>query len=179
MQQGHHPGLTLDSDSMAPLLRCGDQIFLEPVAYTQLRPGDVITVLKQSQFLTHRYWGTIRKGNSVFLITRGDRPLIFDPLWPASSLVGRVVACHRRGRRLNLKEGPGARLNRRLAGLAMAELRWVAGIDGDLFFSSAAQVKEVNIAVAGRQKLFAARLLRRFFLLFALITAEFATSVAR
>lgn len=130
MQRGETPSLTLTSDSMLPLLRRGDQVQVEPVTAAQLRPGDVVTLVDErdrTQLLTHRYWGRIAQDDGRTLVTRGDRPLWFDPPCPERNLVGRVMARRRDGRYLSLEDGAGAWLNRRLAWLAQVEMRWLTG----------------------------------------------------
>jgi hypothetical protein len=129
MQQGHHPLLTVASNSMAPLLRHHDQVCVAPVTVAQLQPGDIITIAAESQLLTHRYWGTLTAREEVRLLTRGDRPLNFDTPWPAANLLGRVIARRRRGRDLSLARGSGRWLNHHLTWLATTELSWLTGSD--------------------------------------------------
>ncbi len=117
MAQGEMPFLTISSGSMAPLLKIGDQIGLEPIAPSRLSLGDIVTVAPEGDLLTHRFWG-MKDGQ---LRTRGDRPLLFDPLWPPDCLLGRVVVRKRNGRTLSFTSGRGKRLNRHLAWLIMTE----------------------------------------------------------
>ena len=117
LEQGDTPFLTISSDSMAPLLKTGDQVGLEPVEPFQLNPGDIITLAPEGDLLTHRFWGM---GNGC-LRTRGDRPLVFDPLWTSDCLLGRVIVRKRNGRSLSFTSGWGQRLNRHLAWLIKLE----------------------------------------------------------
>lgn len=132
MARGDQPALTLTSDSMAPLLRTGDQIRIAPAAVDALQPGDIVTFIDDSdavQLMTHRFWGSVRQADQTLIVTRGDRPLWFDRPFGAGRLVGRAVARLRDGRELRLDTGSGARLNRRLAGLAGRDIAQLAGVE--------------------------------------------------
>ncbi len=117
LTQGQTPFLTVSSASMTPLLKTGDQIGLEPATLSQLQPGDIITLAPEGDLLTHRFWG-LENGQ---LRTRGDRLLLFDPLWPADCLLGRVSVRRRNGRSLSFTSGQGQRLNKHLARLSQIE----------------------------------------------------------
>ncbi len=132
MQLGQKPNLTLTSNSMSPLLKSGDQVTIQPVLNAQLQTGDIITVIDShdtTQLLTHRYWGTAHRHESVQVITRGDRPLFFDPPISPEKIVGMVILRRRNGRILNLQQGKGKWLNRQLTALAALEIKWLIGID--------------------------------------------------
>jgi signal peptidase I len=123
LHQGQVTRLTVSSSSMAPLLHPGDEILLEPVAGEELIVGDVITLVSPEGLLTHRYWATQNGPTGPWLLTRGDRPLVFDPPWPSDAVVGRMVAWVRGGRELALTTSRGRRLNRHLIWLAKMEYR--------------------------------------------------------
>lgn len=132
MARGDQPALTLTSDSMAPLLRTGDQIRIAPAAVDGLQPGDIVTFIDDSdavQLMTHRFWGSVRQADQTLIVTRGDRPLWFDRPFMAGRLVGRAVARLRHGRELRLDTGSGGWLNRRLAGLAGRDIAQLAGVE--------------------------------------------------
>ncbi len=119
---GRTPFLTLVSNSMAPLLRAGDQVGLELIAPAGLQPGDLVVLRTEADMVTHRFWGRTPAG----LITRGDRPLTFDAPWAEEDMVGRVI-CRRRGNReLSLQQGSGRALNRHLFWLARQETKLFA-----------------------------------------------------
>lgn len=124
--QGQTPRLTVSSGSMAPLLRVGDQIVLEAVAPEMLAVGDIVTVGAAAVVMTHRFWGRVDVGGRPYLLTRGDRPLIFDDPWPQEALIGRVNGRFRHNHYLDLTTGTGQRLNRRLRQLA----EWEADLWG-------------------------------------------------
>jgi signal peptidase I len=125
MHRGHSPRLTVTTKSMWPLLRPGDQIRLKPITIRQLQPGDIITFVAGDYLQTHRYWGTIATPEGEKLLTRGDRPLLFDAPTPIANLLGKVVARHRPTHALSLTTGWGGRLNQLLALVARIEYRWL------------------------------------------------------
>ncbi len=109
---------------MSPLLRLGDKILLETITPEQLKSGDIITLVWPNSLVTHRYWAKEGEPPAQRLLTRGDRPLVFDKPWPADALIGRVYGRSRNGRLLPLTHGAGLRLNHHLAWLANLEFRW-------------------------------------------------------
>ena len=123
LQQGQQPFVTITSGSMAPLLRRGDQVQVEAATWQALQPGDVVLVQAAVDLLTHRYWGSVQQEESVWLLLRGDRPLDFDGLLPASNLIGRVIRRRRQRHLLHLQHGAGGWLNRHLALLSRCEIR--------------------------------------------------------
>ncbi|MCB8945027.1 MAG: hypothetical protein H6658_14850 [Ardenticatenaceae bacterium] len=124
LHKGQHPQLTIDSPSMTPLLRPGDEIILETVTLDQLKPGDILTLTTAAYLQTHRYWGLQQVAGVSYLLTRGDRPLRFDQPWPVEHLIGRVLARRRQGHTLYLNTGWGKWLNTKLARLAQIEAHW-------------------------------------------------------
>jgi signal peptidase I len=93
--------LTLRGGSMAPLLRDGDVVCVEPGAP---RPGDVVVAERDGRLVTHRLV-SLSDGVAVM---RGDACRGDDPPLPVSALLGRVVRVKRRS--------PMARLVGRLLG---------------------------------------------------------------
>jgi hypothetical protein len=120
---GRHPYLTVRSDSMAPLLRRGDQIQLCPLSACALFVGEIIVLGTPEDLLAHRYWGSLETDGSSFVLTRGDRLAFFDPISPKAQVQAVVTMRRRAGRHLALDDGAGKWLNRRLARLADLEAR--------------------------------------------------------
>lgn len=123
--QGQTFYLTVRSDSMAPLLRRGDQIAVEATTPDQLRAGDIVVVNEGLDFLTHRYWG--QSEGKKRLVTRGDRSLVFDPPCEPQQLLGRVTARRRQQHTFALRRGTGGWLVAHLGQLALLEQRIFAG----------------------------------------------------
>lgn len=126
LAKGQHPRLTVSSNSMAPLLKRGDQIILAAIQPEQLKPGDIITLIDSGSaqsLLTHRIWAI--QGNVI--LTRGDHALVLDTPWPANAVLGRVTGRTRQQHTLSFQVGLGRWLDRRLAALAQQEQRWLTG----------------------------------------------------
>lgn len=121
LSEGQHPHLTIISDSMAPLLRTGDKVQLSQATANDLQTGDIAVFETDHVLMTHRFWGRMPRPDGPRLVTRGDRPMAFDPPWDPNQLVGRVTARQRRERQLTLDRGPGQYLNRLIAFLLRGE----------------------------------------------------------
>lgn len=126
LAQGQQPALTISSASMSPLLRPGDRVYLATAAPAALQPGEIITVLENDSLLTHRFWGRQQHHGRFYLLTRGDRPLQFDPAHPETALLGRVVARQRGRRYLDLTTGAGGWLTQHAGKAYRRYQRWVA-----------------------------------------------------
>jgi hypothetical protein len=155
MANGQMPFLTISSNSMAPLLKTGDQVGLEAVEPGQLRAGDIITLVQEGHLLTHRFWGLDGQGR---LHTRGDRPLAPDAPGKADQLLGRIVVRRRQNRELSLQTGIGRRLNHHLA--------WLVRVESSLLTGHAPSLTAPPMPPQKQGK-WAARLVRRFFLAWA------------
>lgn len=117
------PFLTISSNSMSPMLVRGDEIVLISAPTASLQPGEIVTLVAGTTFVTHRFWGRVGEQ----LVTKGDRSLAFDPPWMPADLLG-LVACRRRaGQLLPLNEGHAAKMNQRIFDVARLELRVFAG----------------------------------------------------
>lgn len=126
MRNGKKPFVSVISDSMAPLIRSGDDVQLETIERKELGKGDIVVINGISELITHRYWGALTEGDQAKLVTKGDRPQHFDPLREADKLIGLVIARRRDGRILRLNHGRGRWLNRQLARLAALDIRLFA-----------------------------------------------------
>ncbi|MGB1252065.1 MAG: hypothetical protein ACPG8W_15715 [Candidatus Promineifilaceae bacterium] len=110
--------LTVESDSMEPLLLVNERIQIETITVAQLELGDIVTVVASDALYTHRYFGCLTKHDARFLVTRGDQPLAYDPAWSEKQLLGRVTLCKKRETALDLRQGVGRRLNQHLTAIA-------------------------------------------------------------
>jgi len=84
--------LRILSNSMAPLIKTGDQIFIEKVESSKIHVGDIITFWKNSVLVTHRVLRKVRKEGDVFYIERGDRYSQHSLVTP-QSLVESLYCC--------------------------------------------------------------------------------------
>jgi signal peptidase I len=139
LREGKQPYVTVASNSMLPLLRRGDQIRLAGILVEELQRGDIIVVGAPAELTVHRFWGIQRRDGGLGLLTKGDHHLHFDPLVPATAIIGRVTRRQRNNLTLILTSGIGEWLNHRLADLVSLEVRLLnirvepmnAGIDVD------------------------------------------------
>ncbi len=77
--------------SMAPTLRPGDVVMVEPITDAALRLGDWVLVRGERENYLHRYVG--RRADRV--LTKGDAHRRLDPPWPPAAIRGRVTAAYR------------------------------------------------------------------------------------
>lgn len=77
------------SDSMAPQIRAGDVIFLDPEP-GPIQPGEIITYAVGKKTITHRVVAI----EENLLVTKGDNNQDVDP-WktPLDAVIGRPVLC--------------------------------------------------------------------------------------
>ena len=123
MDDGKSPSLVVVSDSMAPLIRSGDQVQIAPITHEALVAGDVVVVSGSQELLTHRFWGLLAAENELKLITKGDRPQHFDRPRNIDTLVGLVISRKRNRRLLNIRNGIGRWLSWLLSRLGTLEIR--------------------------------------------------------
>lgn len=100
------------SDSMAPLIRSGDQIVIVHANSDDLAPGEIVVISVANDLIVHRYWKTSQIAGELFLLTRGDRLADFDPLLAKSSLVGLVHKRIRNRSVVNFRKTPGRQINK-------------------------------------------------------------------
>jgi signal peptidase I len=104
--------LRVVSQSMAPFLKVGDMVLVEPMASDSpafnVRRGDVIVVRRAGELITHRL---VSMGKETCL-TKGDRNRFMDPPIAHQAILGKVIAVERNGRVRRLNDFPWVRLNR-------------------------------------------------------------------
>lgn len=94
------------SASMVPAIRPYDVVEVQAVRPDELRPGDVVAVLRPEGLLVHRLVGqTIDPAGERWLTLRGDARAHCDPPQPAARLLGRVTRIERKGRTMAIDRG--------------------------------------------------------------------------
>jgi len=73
--------------SMAPALRHGDHVLVEPVQAGSLLLGEIAVVLRAGRLVAHR----LVSRSSGYVVTRGDACALADPPVWTHHLLGRVV----------------------------------------------------------------------------------------
>lgn len=85
--------LSVESASMAPEIKRGDAVVIQPVTFNDLKVDDVVSYRSpadQSVIVTHRVVAVERNWNQ--LITKGDNAARIDTPLPPSEIIGRVQA---------------------------------------------------------------------------------------
>ncbi len=112
LREGKNPFVTVTSNSMAPLIRTGDELQIAAVAVSELKPGDIIALDTGDGMLAHRYWNLIQGRDKDLLLTKGDSSVEFDPPFELAKYVGLIIARKRGDSSLSFNEIPARRLNR-------------------------------------------------------------------
>jgi signal peptidase I len=111
--------LPVVSDSMRPLLRAGDWIFVEAVTSPALGLGDIIVVQRGAELITHRLVAQDEQGWR----THGDNTRVLDPVVLIEEIVGRVSAIERGTHRIDLRARRWQTTNRWIGRIDRAKLR--------------------------------------------------------
>lgn len=121
---GHRQWMQVCGQSMWPMLRSGDEVYVEhgPAA---VRRGDIVLRYAGAgsedqpsgppSLLAHRVIAIRGQGNECLFVTRGDNAPRVDP--PTGEILGRIVARRRKQRTVNLDTWGW-----RLVGLGLASL---------------------------------------------------------
>ena len=116
-------------ESMSPCIKKGDPLVVKPIAFEEVRIGEIVAYRKEeshSVLTTHRVVQKGNHGDRPYLMTKGDRNLYRDfPLSP-QDVLGKVVGIERKGQLISL-ETPFYRLR----GYLMARLSlglWILGV---------------------------------------------------
>jgi signal peptidase I len=99
-------------DSMSPVLRTGDPIYVEPVKAEDLAAGDILVYKTQGNMVAHRLIRILRSNGKFMFLTKGDTFSSVDSLLKESDLIGRVYATGKYGMDLNFKKGIFSVVNR-------------------------------------------------------------------
>lgn len=117
LETGQQVRVRVNGTSMRPLVNVGDHVWVEPVSFAALHPGDVVTVWHDGGLLTHR----VLKMNARGCITKGDNCVANDEPIAATQIVGRVVVVERRDRQIDLHRRRWQFVNRSVARLSVME----------------------------------------------------------
>jgi len=81
---------------MHPTIRHGELITVEPVSPSELKRGDIILYLRQSDFIAHRIVRIEeRDGHGLTFIVRGDAAVTYDAPVKQEQVLGKVVCLER------------------------------------------------------------------------------------
>lgn len=113
--QGSYLRFRAHGNSMAPFIRNGDIILVEPKKASELRIGDIVFYRRAGgRHVAHRLIGKGGNDGSLVLTTRGDNLRHLDGSVFPEQVLGRVVRIEGQGRYLRVGGKVGLTLNRLL-----------------------------------------------------------------
>jgi polysaccharide export outer membrane protein len=99
-------------DSMSPLLRTGDAIYVERVKAEDLSVGDILVYKTEGNMVAHRLVRILRKNGRCMFLTKGDTFSHVDSPLRESSLIGRVYAVRKLCLKFHIRKGIFSIVNR-------------------------------------------------------------------
>lgn len=99
LKEGEKIRLRVNGDSMYPTIRRGDVLIVQRTAPGDIHLGDVVTVQRENDWVTHRLIAITPAGDgkSTTWTTKGDNMLFADPPVEPQAVIGRVVGVERNG----------------------------------------------------------------------------------
>jgi len=89
-KMGRQPRMRMVSGSMQPLIKEGDELYIE-LQPKLIHLGDVLIYRHRGQFIAHRLVSIRKSGKGERFILKGDAALGFDPPLPRERIIGRVI----------------------------------------------------------------------------------------
>jgi len=114
--------LRVASQSMAPLLRPGDHVYVQKADPGRLAKGELVVLRRETDLAVHRL---IAMDGGEGCLTKGDNLPHSDPPIPAADILGRVVAIEQGRRTIDLTQVKWVHTNRMLGTLNMWETHLV------------------------------------------------------
>lgn len=105
------------SNSMAPLIRSEDSLVANIQKPDSIKPGDIVVIRREKDFLTHRALKLI----DGKWITKGDNTVQLDPPSKVQDIIGCVVGIKRETQSITFEPGRWHRINLMIAKLSMLE----------------------------------------------------------
>lgn len=87
LSAGRVARVPVTGSSMWPAIAPGSVVTVEPVAWSRIKPGDVVAYRHQDAIIVHR----VVEVRGEHLIAAGDNKPLFDPPVAAAALLGRVT----------------------------------------------------------------------------------------
>ncbi|HYK85877.1 MAG TPA: S24/S26 family peptidase [Ktedonobacteraceae bacterium] len=102
VRQGQSLWFRVASDSMLPLIRRGDSVFIQPATAQEIRIGDIAAFESSDNLVIHRIVSTQQVTGSIRLLQLSDVELL--PSWvKEQAVVGKVVLLRRQQRQIDLR----------------------------------------------------------------------------
>jgi len=131
LDAGRAVRLTVPTASMWPTLSPGEAVLVRGAQPDELRLGDIVVGTWGQGWRAHRLMDRRCEAGQTIFITQGDNSSVVDEAWPASQLVGVVVAVQRGEREVNLQSAWARRIGAGLAFLLRGQ-RVAQGAPGKL-----------------------------------------------
>ena len=116
---GDHIQFAVTSNSMAPLIKANDSLVAQVVKPDTIKPGDIVVIRREADFLVHRAVKPIGDG----WLTKGDNIAQLDPPSQTKDLIGQVVLVNRPGKSIPLQTRKWNCTNLILAKLSFLEAK--------------------------------------------------------
>lgn len=124
--------------SMGPLIRSGDIVSVRKTPFATLGRGDIVLFINtDGSYMAHRILRKQTKAGRVFVHTKGDAQVEYDPWVPADKILGKIYKVEKR------------RSNRPLKILDLETIGWQTG--GRLI--ALIQIAISKVALAARARL--------------------------
>ena len=102
LREGQSLWFRVASNSMFPLLRKGDEVFIQPAQACEIRPGEIAAFETTSGLVIHRIISIQHTPTGMRLLQMSDVELLAS--WvKAEAIVGRVVTIRRASRQIDLQ----------------------------------------------------------------------------
>lgn len=113
------------SNSMVPILRIGDSVYIEPAKAKDIRIGDIAAFETPRGLVIHRIVRTEQTGTSIRLLQMADVDL--HPSWVEEhAIIGRVTSARRQSREIHLQHPIAQRCGKITARLRYQLYLWNA-----------------------------------------------------
>ena len=107
LSKGHCIRSPARANSMAPFIRKGDLLTVEPITFAQARIGNILACRRdegESVLTTHRVIQRGEDAEGPYLVTKGDRNYFRDlPIRQPTHVYGRVISVEKNGRLISLE----------------------------------------------------------------------------
>jgi hypothetical protein len=104
--EGHRLRFTAHGSSMAPFIRGGDVLTVEPVESSQLRVGDIVFYRTEGDSLiAHRIIGIEKNNAKLKLRVRGDSSPGSEDAIAGDQILGRIEIVERGGKEIRINDG--------------------------------------------------------------------------
>jgi signal peptidase I len=117
LEAGKRLRLRVVGESMLPLLREGDAVWVEQPRQELLQPGDLLVIELNGELIVHRLIAI----KPAILLTKGDHVPSSDSWQEPERMIGSVVAIDMPGKRRTLEHRAWRWLGRFLAGVSLFE----------------------------------------------------------